>query len=96
MSNKKYNPLYVLTLIRIAVFGILGAIVGLFRGAPLNGFLWGISIGIVIMLASLVVFFGWDGVKNQMKKNRLAPYILVGILLTIGLLVYFALNFGKS
>ncbi|MGB4768117.1 MAG: hypothetical protein WBP22_02560 [Candidatus Saccharimonas sp.] len=79
------------------IFGILGALVGLIGDSftPLSGFLWGLVVGVLVVVISGAGVLSWEWIKKEAIKGRVLPYMLCGIGAAIAISGIFAINLGR-
>lgn len=95
MPQQSNNGMYWLLLIPIAMFCLMGLLLGALNGDPGAGFLWGGSIGIVTTVVIFLGMNGWEKLKDEMSKGKLYPYVTVGVLAAAALAGYMAFNLGN-
>ncbi len=96
-KNKEMpKALYLLMLIPVFMFGVMGAILEfLGDSSPISGFLWGLGIGAVICVVLLVGAFGWEWIKRDAEKGKLLPFLIVGFIAAIVISGFLAINLGR-
>ncbi len=97
MIKKAAKIEYSLLLIPIFMAGVVGGFLGFvnYNSNPLSGFLWGIGIGLGILIACGVGFFGREWAKKEAGNGKLLPYLVVGFLAAIAISGLLAINLGK-
>lgn len=97
MTGKQPKIEYLLLLIPVFMAGIVGGFLGFVNhnSNPLSGFLWGIGVGLGILIMCGIGFFGWEWIKKEASKGRLLPYLLVGFIAAIAVSGLLAINLGK-
>lgn len=97
MAEKQPKIEYLLLLIPVFMAGVVGGFLGFVNhnSNPLTGFLWGIGVGLGILIACGVGFFGWEWVKKEAGNGKLLPYLVVGFLAAIAISGLLAINLGK-
>lgn len=78
-------------------FGLLGAFFG-FTGdsfSPLSGFIWGIGVGITVLVVSGIGMLGWEWIKKEADRGKLLPYMLCGIGAAIVISGFLATQLGQ-
>lgn len=96
-DEKVSKALYLLMLIPVFMFGILGGIFGFIddNSNPLSGFLWGIGIGSALCVVMAAGMFGWEWIKKEAEKGKALPFFLVGLIVAIAISSYLALSMGN-
>ena len=96
-DEKVSKALYLLMLIPVFMFGILGGIFGFIDDSsnPLSGFLWGIGIGSALCVVMAAGMFGWEWIKKEAEKGKALPFFLVGLIVAIAISSYLALSMGN-
>jgi hypothetical protein len=79
------------------VFGLLGAFFGLIGDSfsPLSGFLWGLGVGVVVVVVSGAGMLSWEWIKKEANNGKLLPFMLVGFLAAVAISGLLAVNLGK-
>ncbi len=96
MTEKQPKIEYPLLLIPLFMAGVIGSFLGFVNHSnPLSGFLWGIGLGLGIIIVCGIGFFGWEWVKKEADKGKLLPYLLVGFLAAIAISGMLTINLGK-
>lgn len=96
-ENNTPKALYLLTLIPVVMFGVIGSVLGLFSdtSSPVVGLLWGAGIGIATLVVCAIPMLGWEWIKKEAYKGKLLPFLLVGFLVATVISGYLALNLGS-
>lgn len=98
-KQDKHVPkaLYLLGLIPVLMFGLLGAFFGFLNdnSSPASGFLTGLGVGAVILLVCGAGMLISEWIKKEAGKGKLLPYLLVGFLAAIAISGFIAVNLGK-
>lgn len=102
MTSKKQaednipKALYLLTLIPVVMFGVIGSVIGLFSetSSPLVGLLWGAGIGAALLVICAIPMFGWEWIKKEADEGKMRPYMLCGLLVAIAISGWFAWGLG--
>lgn len=78
-------------------FGLLGAFFGFIGDSfsPLSGFIWGIGVGITVVVVSGIGMFGWEWIKKEADRGKLLPYMLCGIGAAIVISGFLATQLGQ-
>ncbi len=102
MTSKKQTEnipkaLYLLTLIPVVMFGLIGSVIGFFSdtSSPLVGLLWGAGIGAALLVVCAIPMLGWEWIKKEAEKGKALPFMIVGVLAAIAISSYLALSLGN-
>lgn len=103
MTSKKQTEdsipkaLYLLTLIPVVMFGLIGSVIGFFSdtSSPLVGLLWGGGIGAALLVVCAIPMFGWEWIKKEAEKGKALPFMIVGVLAAIAISSSLALSLGN-
>lgn len=95
MPKKINKSIFLLLLIPIGMFGLIGTVIGFFDNTPLSGFLWGLGIAIGGSVVMFVGIFGWEWLKKEMEKGKLFPYITLAVIASIVISAILATSLGK-
>lgn len=91
------DKLYLILLLPIFMFGVFGTVVSFSydNPNPLAGFLWGVGVGLAVLVVSLIGTLGYKWIVEEINKGKLFPYILIGI--TVGIIIsgYLAIDLGS-
>lgn len=95
--EKINKALYLLMLLPVFMFGVMGGFFGLLddNSSPLTGFLWGIGIGTMLCVVMLIGMFGWEWIKKKTEKGKLLPFMIVGFIAAIAISGFLAINLGN-
>lgn len=95
-DNKPSKALYLLTLLPVFMFGIMGAGFEFFGDdpKPASGFLAGLGVGLLITLVVLVWTFGVEWAKKGIAKGQMWPYLVAAVLAAVAISGYLAINVG--
>lgn len=96
-DEKLSKALYLLTLIPVLMFGLLGGFFGFLddNSTPVSGFLWGLGVGAAVLLACGIGMLGWEWVKKETNKGKMLPYLLVGFVVAGSISAYMAFSLGS-
>lgn len=96
-DKKPAKMLYLLLLVPVCMFGLLGGLLELTGKHPnfLSGFLGGLGVGVVLCIGMLIWMFGWEWIKKEAAKGKLFPYFIVGFAVAAAVSGLLAVNLGQ-
>lgn len=96
MAKQTNRSLYLILLFPLAMFCLVGTIIGATNGNPMAGFLWGLGIGLGVIAVTFIGMNGWEWLQGEMSKGKLFPYISVGIIIAAAFAGYLAFTLGNA